>query len=301
MVDYYKVLGVKKNATEKEIKKAYRTGAMKWHPDKNKEPGAEEKFKEISDAYQVLSDPEKRKTYDQFGTADPSKIPPGAGMGGTNNGFHRFAGGIDPEVLFERMFRQAGGQFPGFRFHQPGPRKSPPQQTPLNCTLEELCCGTNKRIKVNQRILQNGEIIKKEEIIPISIQPGYKDGTKMTFEGKADCIKAGFVPGPLIIIIRQIPDEQFIRQGNDLVTTMEISLKEALVGFSRMIKTVHRRKKRITFPQLPSFDYEFRLNREGYPIRARGKLVGYGDLIVRFNIKVPKLSLDQKEAIEGIL
>lgn len=140
-IDYYKILEVNKDASDDEIKKSYRKLAMKYHPDRNKEKEAETKFKEISEAYEVLSDPQKRQHYDQYGTSDPRA-----------GGFGGFGSGFNPEDIFNQ-FRNAG--FGGFGGFNPGRTKGPDLSIKIKLTLREILDGCKKNINVTRHDLCN--------------------------------------------------------------------------------------------------------------------------------------------------
>ena len=148
--DYYEVLGLKKGASEADIKKAFRKMALKYHPDKN--PGdktAEEKFKEVNEAYGILSDPEKKKMYDQFGHAG---VDPNAGFGGAGGGFGGFSGSYDD--IFDMFGNMFGGGFGGFggRAQRNGPMKGRDLQKAMTITFEEAAFGVKKDITVNKHV-----------------------------------------------------------------------------------------------------------------------------------------------------
>ena len=148
--DYYEVLGLKKGASEADIKKAFRKMALKYHPDKN--PGdktAEEKFKEVNEAYGILSDPEKKKMYDQFGHAG---VDPNAGFGGAGGGFGGFSGSYDD--IFDMFGNMFGGGFGGFggRAQRNGPMKGRDLQKAMTITFEEAAFGVKKDIMVNKHV-----------------------------------------------------------------------------------------------------------------------------------------------------
>ncbi|KIY95179.1 putative DnaJ subfamily B member 6 [Monoraphidium neglectum] len=215
--DYYAILGVSKGSDENELKKAYRKLAMKWHPDKNPDDraAAEAKFKDVSEAYEVLSDPQKREIFDRHGEEGLKNGGFGGGGGGGGGGAHF---GRSPEELFAEIFGGMGGMGGNpFGFGGPmgamggmggdpfggmggmggpfggmggmggmggrpqGPRKDPPIEVKLACTLEELYSGTTKKMKINRQT-SNG---RAEEILEIHIRPGWKKGTKITFPEKA--------------------------------------------------------------------------------------------------------------------
>jgi len=281
--DYYDILGVSRNASLEEIKKAYRKLALEWHPDRNKSPEAEERFKEINEAYEVLSNPEKRAAYDQFGHA---AFTPG-GMGGFEGfpgGFTRtykkgpftytyttfgsspfegfgfdFEGFSDPFEIFEQFF---GGS--PFRERQQIPRYG------LTLTFMEAAKGCEKEIVIDG---------KKRKI---RILPGVEDGTRIKFSD-------------FYVTIDVKPDKIFRREGDDVFVNQEISLGTAILGGAI---------------EVPTIDGPVRLRirpgtQPGTMVRLRGRgikhLHGYGrgDQYVRLLVKIPeKLTPRQKELIK---
>jgi len=294
--DYYSILGISKKATDQDIKKGYRKQAVLWHPDKNPDnrSEAEEKFKKVSEAYQVLSDPEKRKLYDQHGISSNNSLPKTTG---TQGFVHIFSGGLDPEELFRKFFSQDD-----FFLHRPrSVFKGSNQKINLMCDLKELCTGHNRTFNIRRKVYDNNEIKEIEEKLDVNILPGFKEGTTITFANKADFIRHGVVPGDLIFIIREKPHPIFKRAGDNLTTDITITLKEALTGFNRIITTISGKKKKITYPQLPSFDHRLTLQGDGMPIRRQQTLMGMGSLIISFHVQMSILTSEEINKIKEIL
>ena len=227
--DFYDTLGIPRGANETEIKKAYRKLAMKWHPDKNAEgkEQAEKKFKAVSEAYEVLSDPGKKKTYDQFGE-DGLKDGLGGGGGG--------GGGFNPqnaEDIFAQFFSGGGGRMPGggggfggggfggggmpggfggmpgMGGHGHGHGQRQPERAPpapkkkaepieqvLRLTLEEMFYGVTKNLKLTRTVLTGGRESRVAETLSIDVKPGWKRGTKITFPEKGDEAPGAYFPSP---------------------------------------------------------------------------------------------------------
>lgn len=229
---YYKILGVDKNADDATIKKAYRKLAMKWHPDKNPDnpDDAEAKFKDISNAYEVLSDKEKRRTYDQFGEAGLKENFKGFNQQSADDIFKNFFGNSDP---FNFHFNQ---EFT-FSNRRKQERRLPEEiNYDLNCTLEELYNGTLKKIKINKRyqdpstrIIQN-----KEKILEIYIKKGWKQGTKIKFPGEGDEL-LNKLPQTIVFIIKEIKHNSFTRDKDNLKIHTNLSIEESLCGFKKNI------------------------------------------------------------------
>lgn len=229
---FYHVLGVPKSCTDSELKKAYRKKCLKAHPDKG---GSEEEFKELSRAYEVLSDPEKRKLYDQYGEAGLSGSIPQSGTGFSSSGatpnfrgfsnqqffdtsqfFGSSAGttssrgiNVDLEELIREMMMEgrSGSTGRGFSEKQRHQRTTPYKRQ-VSCTLEELFSGTTKKFKVSHA--------GKHRIYPIKIKPGWKTGTKISFPASN-----GFPP--ITFVVQEKRHTVFERKGNDLIYRYKIS------------------------------------------------------------------------------
>uniref|UniRef100_A0AC34R6K6 J domain-containing protein n=1 Tax=Panagrolaimus sp. JU765 TaxID=591449 RepID=A0AC34R6K6_9BILA len=231
--DYYKILGIAKGATEDEIKKAYRKMALKYHPDKNKDPGAETKFKEVAEAYDVLSDAKKKEIYDKYGEeglkSDGMPGGPGPGGPGGANGFHyQFTG--DPMRMFSQMF--GGGMFsdfggfggaggPDIMFstgddfgfpmggmgHGGGrrQRQDPTVQHELPVSLEDIYKGCTKKMRITRKVVgPDGSMKTEDKVLSINIKPGWKSGTKITFPKEGDQMP-GRVPADIAFVIKDKP------------------------------------------------------------------------------------------------
>ncbi|XP_068664835.1 uncharacterized protein [Aristolochia californica] len=335
-VDYYRILQVDKNSKDEDLKKAYRKLAMKWHPDKNpnNKKEAEAKFKQISEAYEVLSDPQKRAVYDQYGEEGlKGQVPPPGGPGGAtffhtgdgpdvfrfnprnaNDIFAEFFGFSTP---FGGMGGRGGSRFPGGMFsndifgssfgeggsmnmNQPQPRKAPPIENYLPCTLEELYKGTTKKMKISRQIADmSGKTMQVEEILTIEVKPGWKKGTKITFPEKGN-EQPNVIPADLVFMIDEKPHDVFTREGNDLVVTQKISLAEALTGYTVHLTSLDGRKLTIPINNVIHPTYEEIVPREGMPIPKEPSR--RGNLRIKFDIKFPsKLTADQKAGIKKLL
>ena len=300
--DYYKILGVDRNASQDEIKKAFRRLARKYHPDMNKgDKDAEEKFKEINEAHEVLSDPEKRQKYDQFGVHwqqyeraggrpedfnwDAWRTQPGGfhtrtvspeefeqlfgnlggigGMGGFSDFFETLFGG----------FRRAGGA--GYARQQVRrPQRGQDAEHTVEITLEEAHRGTT-------RILQWEDGRKIEAKIP----PGVKTGSKVRLRGQGGRGAMGGQSGDLYLKIKVLPHPLFTREGDDLRTNVPVSLYDAILGGEVEVAAIDRRVK-LTIPPGTQNGRVFRLRGLGMPnVRNPEKR---GDLLVKVNVLLPK-------------
>jgi molecular chaperone DnaJ len=353
--DYYEILGVSKSATKDEIKKAYRQQALKWHPDKN--PGdksAEEKFKEAAEAYEVLSNDEKRNRYDRFGHA---------GVGGASQNGNYSGGGMTMEDIFSSfgdIFGDAFGGFGGFSSGRRGGGRRVNQGSNLRVkvklNLHEIAAGAEKKLKVKKYVacptcngtgafdsksfsdcttcrgsghvtritntllgqMQTtavcpscggegktiskkcqtcfGEgIVEKEEIIKINIPAGVAKGMQMNVSGKGNAPRRGGVNGDLLVVIEEEEHEELMREGNDLIYNLFISIPDAITG---------------THVEVPTVDSNVKIKIEpgtqpGKILRLRGKGLpevngyGRGDLLVNVNVWIPKsLSREEMKLIE---
>ena len=361
--DYYEVLGVGKNANADEIKKAYRKAAIKYHPDKN--PGdkeAEEKFKEAAEAYDVLSNPDKRARYDQFGHAGMSGA---AGAGGGFGGFS--GGGFSMEDIFSQFGDIFGGHFSGgfsgFSGSSRGQRsqrvnKGSDLRVRVKLTLAEIAKGTTKKLKISKLVacdkcggsgakdsnaystcptcngsgyvtrVENtffgrmqtqsvcptcggtgkvitskcdkcgGEgVVRGEEVVEIRIPAGVGEGMVLTVAGKGNAARQGGVNGDLLVVIDEERNPELVRDGNDLIHNLNITVPTALLGGSVEIPTVDGRVKIKIDPGTHA----------GKVLRLRGKGLpdvngyGTGDLLVVVDITVPaKLSAEEKRLVEQL-
>ncbi|KAL9377475.1 hypothetical protein Peur_028810 [Populus x canadensis] len=344
-VDYYKILQVDKTAKDDDLKKAYRKLAMKWHPDKNpnNKKEAEAQFKQISEAYDVLSDPQKRVVYDQYGEEGlkGQVPPPGAsgagpgpggasffsagdgpasfrfnprnaddifaeffgfsspfgGMGGGSGGMRgtRFPGGMFGDDIFSSFGEGGGGSM-----HQSAPRKAPPIENKLRCSLEELYKGASRRMKISRETFDaSGKLVPVEEILTIDIKPGWKKGTKITFPEKGN-EQQHIIPADLVFIIDEKPHPMFSRDGNDLILSQKISLSEALTGYTVHLTTLDGRNLTIPINTVIHPNYEEVVPKEGMPIPKDP--TKRGNLRIKFSIKFPtRLTSEQKAGIKSLM
>jgi DnaJ-class molecular chaperone len=273
--DYYEILGLTKSASAEEIKAAYRKLALQFHPDRNKDAGAEEKFKEINEAYQVLSDGQKKQSYDQFGHA---AFDPASGMGGnpfargsqtgpftwsySSSGGNPFEGADfgDPFDIFESIF---GGGFSG------GPRR--PRYS-LSIEFMEAVKGTEKKVNIDGKPRT------------IKIPAGANDGTRIRFD-------------EFDITIDVKPHPQFRREGNDLYVDELVSFTVMALGGEIEVPTVNGKLKMKVRSGTQSHTL-VRLRGEGVQqLQGRGK----GDLYIRLMLHIPeKLSREERQIIESL-
>ncbi|KAL5203071.1 hypothetical protein ABZP36_014023 [Zizania latifolia] len=321
-VDYYKVLGVGRGATDDELKKAYRRLAMKYHPDKNPSPQADSLFKQVSEAYDVLSDSQKRAIYDQYGEEGlKAGVPPPSASSHGGAGAHGFR--FNPrtaEEIFSEIFggafggagpRTPGGGIPhGFpqfgrspgagEASTPTARKAPVIERHLACSLEDLYKGATKKMKISRDVMDAaGKPTNVEEILTIEIKPGWKKGTKITFPEKGNETR-NVIPADLVFIIEERAHPKFKRDGNDLIYTHKISLVEALTGCAIQLTTLDGRNLTVPVKSVVSPTYEELVQGEGMPITKEPSKKG--NLRIKFQIKFPtSLSSEQKAGIQQLL
>jgi curved DNA-binding protein len=292
--DYYKILGVGRDATQKDIKSAYRKLAKKHHPDTNpNNPEAEAKFKEINEAYEVLSDEEKRQMYDRFGTVNPSAAGFGANPAG---GTYTYYSDIDPGDLpfndiLEQMF---GGGFGSFGratrtgrggFGRAAAVNGQDIDQPVKISLQEAYAGAT-------RIITKGD-----RKIRANIPAGADTGTRVRLSGEGGAGTGGGQPGDLYLVVEVEPDPQFERKGSDLYTDIKVDMFTALLGGEVEVPTLDRPVK-LRIPPSTSSGRRFRLKGKGMPIiRKQGE---YGDLYARILITVPQLTDEQKALVEQL-
>jgi molecular chaperone DnaJ len=353
--DYYEILEVTKTATVEEIKKAYRKKAIQYHPDKN--PGnkqAEENFKEAAEAYEVLSDPDKRRRYDQFGHA---------GLSGAAGG-----GGMNMEDIFSQFGDIFGGHFGGFGgfggfgSSQRGGqrvRRGSDLRVKVKLTLEEIATGVEKKIKVKKyvscshcngtggangasslttcttcngqgrvtRVQQtilgqmqttvecptcggdgkiikdkctycNGEgIVREDEVISINIPAGVMEGMQLSVSGKGNAARRGGVNGDLLVLVEEEQHPELIRDENDLIYNLLLTIPMAALGGSVEVPTVEGKVK-VTIPAGTQPGKVLRLRGKGLPNVNR---YGKGDLLVHIGVYIPEnLNRDEKATMEKL-
>ncbi len=296
--DYYATLGVKKDASQDDIQKAYRKQARKFHPDVNKEPGAEVKFKEVGEAYEVLKDPDKRKKYDQFGSNWKRTQQPGGGFGGgmpfdfggfDTSGFG--GGGGGPEgfsSFFDMLFGGAGGPGGGRRAPRGGRGRGRAQDTEavIQLTLEEAVRGGAREITLSDA--ETGQ----RNTVSVRIPEGIRPGQKIRLAGKGPSGFDGSPAGDLLLKVEVLPDPRFRIDGSDLHTTIQVTPWEAALGGEAEVETPTGRL-RVRVPPGSSSGRKIRLRGKG--LSAPGGIKG--DLLGEFRIVIPETLSDQERAL----
>ncbi|MBS1514787.1 MAG: J domain-containing protein [Bacteroidetes bacterium] len=301
--DYYKILGVEKSASQDEIKKAYRKLAIKYHPDKNAgNKEAEEKFKEINEANEVLSDPDKRKKYDELGENwkyyqqaggqsqdfDWSRYANHGGGGshytsGNFSGFEGFGGGGFSdffETLFGGGFSQGGGARRGGR--RSASMRGEDMRAALSITLEEAYNGVEKLFTID------GQSIK------LKIKPGIPDGQVLRLSGKGYAGTGGGAHGDLLLSITVEKDNRYERKGADLYTDIHVDIVTAELGGKAEVKTFKGTVK-VNIAKETDNGKTLRLPGMGMPVY--GKENHFGDLYVKVNLTIRKNLSDKEEKL----
>ncbi len=358
--DFYEVLGVAKSANADEIKKAYRKAAIKFHPDKNPDDkGAEEKFKEAAEAYDVLSDDQKRARYDQFGHAGM-----GGAAGGGAGGYGGFGGGgFSMDDIFSQFGDIFGGHFSGGGrggYSRGGQRvnRGTDIRVKVKLTLQEISEGVTKKLKISKMIscdkcggsgakdshsyttchtcngsgyvmrVENsffgriqtqgvcptcngsGKIItekcdkcsgngaiKGDEVVEIKIPKGVGEGMSLNVSGKGNAAIHGGINGDLQVVIEEEHNPELIRDGNDLIHNLNITVTMAILGGTAEIPTIDGRAK-IKIAEGTHAGKVLRLNGKGLPdVNGYGR----GDILVVVDITIPsKLSKEERKLVEKL-
>jgi len=354
--DYYEVLGVEKNASADEIKKAYRKKAIQYHPDKN--PGdkaAEENFKEAAEAYDVLSDAHKRQRYDQFGHA---------GVGGASQQGGGFGGGMSMDDIFSQFGDIFGGHFGGFAGFGGSSRgrqhvnRGSDLRVKVKLSLKDIANGVEKKIKVKKYIscskchgsgaeneqdkktcetcrgsgyvmrvantilgqmqtqstcptcngegktivnkcsVCNGEgIVRDDDVITINIPAGVAEGMQLSMSGKGNAARRGGINGDLLILVEEEPHPELIRDENDLLYNLLLTVPQAALGTTVEVPTVEGKAKVKVEPGTQPGKV-LRLRNKGLPsINSYGT----GDLLVNISVYIPEtLSQSERELLTGM-
>lgn len=316
--DYYKILGVSRDASQDDIKKKYRKLAAKYHPDKNPDdPKAEDKFKEIGEAYEVLKDPEKRKLYDKVGSDWKRYQQAGASADDFNWGQYARGGGGGQRVninmddffggggrsggsspfssFFETIFGGGGDPFAGrqsqARQYQSNARTATPKRgrdtkAEVNVGLKDVMTGTEKQFRVN------GERVK------IKIPPGIEDGKRLKLKGKGQLSQTGGAKGDLYLKVNVIEPEGFERRGKDIYQKVPLDLYTAVLGGELTAQTLNGKIK-LNIPPETQNGKVFRLAGRGLPgFKNTGKR---GDYYLKTDITIPdNLTSKEKELFKKL-
>lgn len=326
MVDYYSVLGVSRDADDDALKKAYKKLALKWHPDRNANSKelAEKKFKEVAEAYEVLSDKDKRAIYDQYGeeglkggAPPPNGFPFGsAGGGGSGVRFQSGPGGVPfvfrtsssgfrpraAEDIFTDFFGRSDpfgfGDFGDMDDDDSGHSHSTPfgnfgvrqsdkiLRRHLPCSLEELYTGCTKKLKVARKLIdaQTRRPVMVEKILNVQIKPGWKAGTKIRYPGEGDELPNGTIQD-IEFVIEEKKHLIYTRDGDDLKVNLQLTLTEALTGFSKKLPTLDGKEITVSNKNVTQPEQQMKFAGYGMPDQKNAK--GKGDLIITAKVTMP--------------
>lgn len=320
--DYYEILGVPRGASDREVKQAYRRLARRYHPDVNpSDRAAEERFKEINEAYTVLSDPQKRARYDQLGSSggfggglDWEQILSRA-RAGARNGRSGVGGSVFSdffETLFGQGFDTTGGA-PGWQrgFRQPGPDS----EQPLEVTLDEVLNGSRRVVTVQApevcgacqgrgavggrpcRTCRGRGTTLRDRRIEVKIPPGVRDGSRVRLAGEGGPGSGGGPRGDLYLVVSVRPDPHFERRGNDLYCDVQVPLTTAMLGGEVELQGL-KGKLRLTIPPETQNGRVFRLAGQGLPdLQTKAR----GDLYARVRVELPtRLSSSERQLFEQL-
>lgn len=290
--DYYQVLGVPRSASDKEVKRAFRRLARQYHPDKN--PGdksAEERFKEINEAHEVLTDPDKRQKYDRLGSQwqrwqhmgrDPGDFDfsqwfaggPGATRGGYGEPADPFGSSGGFSDFFRSIFGQAEAQ-PSMRWRQAQQRSRRGQdyEQPVDITLEEAYHGTSRVLEIDNSRLE------------VKIPPGVRSGSKVRVTGKGGPGIGGAAAGDIFLKIRVLPHSVFERKGDDLHCEVPVDLYTALLGGEVQVPTLTGQVQ-LKIPPETQPGRTFRLREKGMP--SLRNAAQHGDLLCKVSVVLPQ-------------
>lgn len=293
---YYDILGVSKSASQDEIKRAFRKLAQKYHPDAG---GDEDKFKEINEAYAVLSDPEKKAQYDRFGTVGDfggfnGGANPFAGYGG-GNPFGGGAGGFNWGDIFGNMANGEGafGSNWDFRVNNAA-AKGKDLQASITLSFQEAFTGCSKKVSI--RIPSTGET----ETVTVNIPAGAMDGGKMRFKGKGEHGANGGPRGDLVVVTRLAEHPLYTREKADVSMTLDVDVTEAALGAQVVVPTPDGNRVKLRIPAGSQNGAVLRVKGKGAP-HLKGKGTGNGDLLVKLRVNVPKnLTEGQRAALEAL-
>lgn len=305
--DYYSVLGLQKDCTDADIKKAYRKLAIQWHPDKNEssdKDAVQETFRRIAEAFTVLTNKKRRTIFDQYGVKGLKNgvegfIPAWSYNENPEEQFSDFFGSVSP---FAEFFQGDSGFVP--MFSGAGKAKTGKVDTQtinLYCSLEELYLGCSKKVSITRdRLNLDGKTVTSEDVyMTVEVQAGWRDGTKITHTCEGD-EAPGMSTGDVIFLLKQKPHPRFVREKKNLIYTAKITLADALIGTTVEVKMLDGRVIPVPINEIVKPNQQKLVAGEGMPWASDP--TKKGDLLIEFNVQYPDMLNDfQKVQIKEAL
>jgi len=304
-LDYYEVLGLTRNADDLTIRRAYRRLALKYHPEISKEAADIGEFNRICEAYDVLSDPARKGTFDLFGE-DGLKDGITDSSGNVRGGTYHFDEEVTPGGVFERFFGTAnpyealdaiGQQFEAMTATEP-PKPGKNKVYTVELTLEEIFHGCLKRVTHKRKVLlaEGGEYTEEARTLTIDVKPGLPSGTRFVFDGEGNKTPSKS-PGPVIFVLKSLPHPRFVRRGADLVHKVTLPLYQALCGTAVEVPTLDNRVLSVPMSDIVKPGHRTRVAGEGMPVPGGG---GRGDMVLEVDLLFPAgLTGAQKNLIKA--
>ena len=317
--DYYKTLGIERSANKADIKKAYRKLARKYHPDVSKEAQAEAKFKDVSEAYNVLKDKEKRAAYDELGASwqagQDFRTPPGweqshgANAHGSSQASYASSGqggAADVSDFFESLFGQAGGfsgGYPGagmgggqYDPYARGQNTGQDQHASIQIELADAYSGTTRQLSLVEPVMgADGQVLNKNRTLKVKIPKGIQQGQTMRLKGQGIAAPGSATRGDLFLEVNFAPHQAFNIDGKDIQLQLPIAPWEAVLGAKVAVSLPDGKSVNLNLPAGSNSGKRLRLKGKGIPATKPG------DLFVTLNIVVPEISDDEtKQAYEAL-
>jgi len=292
--DYYKILGVKEDADIKEIKKAYRKLALKFHPDVSGEADAAERFKEVAEAYEVLKDKSKRAEYDEFkrygGSADQfSGFNRGSSQGQGQN--HSQYSHADFSDFFNQAFGQGGRRSQGQYANEANLFKGQDIEMEIALFLEESFTGVSKNIEFSMPIIKDGRVQEIKKSLKVKIPQGSKDKDRIRLKGQGAPGSEEKLNGDLYLNIRLAPHPLFDVQGANILLTLPVMPWEAVLGKKLEVPTLGG-KIQLNIPANSRSGQKLRVKGKGLPSKS-----GAGDMLVILNVDVPPTTTEESKVL----
>jgi len=313
--DYYKTLEVDRKASQDEIHKSFRKLARKCHPDVNKAKGAEEKFKQLNEAYEVLKDPEKRSKYDLLGAnwkaGEKFRPPPewsrqgesfGFGGGGPGSGFSFEGGGEGFSDFFEALFGRAGSPFSGVgvggtegrQFFGEDDLKGRSHLAELPLSIEDLIQGGKKTITLASHTRgSTGKTERQQKTYQVSIPPGTTNGSTIRLAGQGEASPGSGKAGDLLLKVKVVAHARFSLQGADLTVPLNVSPWEAALGAKVDLALPDGQSVRLSIPEGAQYGMKLRVRGKGLPLKDGAR----GDVFAVLKVVVPEHSTEKERSL----